>query len=106
MKAGKLRYVAELLKPAATGDAYSTGTGFTSVGTARVDLAPLNGSEIHSAHQTQGKLVARVWMRYRADIKASWRLVVDGNTWEIASPPMDKKGHKTQLEMLVYLIDG
>ena len=106
MKAGKLRYVAELLKPSTTGDAYNSALGFDSVGTARVDLAPLNGSEIHSAHQTQGKLVARVWMRYRADIKASWRMVIDGNTWEIASPPMDKKGHKTQLEMLVFLIDG
>ncbi len=105
MKAGKLRSVAALLKPDTAGDAYSSATGYANVGTARVDLAPLNGSEIHSAHQTQGKLVARVWMRYRADIKASWRLVIDGTTWEIASPPMDKKGKKTQLEMLVQQVD-
>ena len=105
MKAGKLRGIAELFKPATTGDAYNTAVGYTYVATARVDLAPLNGSEIHSAHQTQGKLVARVWMRYRADIKASWRLVIDGTTWKIASPPMDKKGKKTQLEMLVQVVD-
>jgi len=106
MKAGKLRYVATLYKPDTVGDAYNSSKGYASAGTARVDLQPLNGSEIHSAHQTQGKLVARVWMRYRADIKASWRMVINGDTWEIASPPMDKKGHKTQLEMLVYRVDG
>ncbi len=105
MKAGKLQSNAELFKPDTAGDTYSTATGYTYVATARVDLAPLNGNEIHSAHQTQGKLVARVWMRYRADIKASWRLVIDGTTWEIASPPMDKKGKKTQLEMLAHVVD-
>ena len=105
MIAGRLRHIAELHKPSATGDAYSTTTGYELVGTARVSLAPLSGSELHSSMQTNSKLVARVWMRYRSDIKASWRLVIDGTTWEVSSPPMDRRQHKAELEILVKVVE-
>ena len=105
VRAGKLRHVVTLQQPTTAGDAYnSKSTGYSNVGEDRISFEPLNGRELHEAKQTGSELVARVRMRYRDDIKSSWRIVMDGVTYEVVDPPIDRKHHKTELEMLVKVV--
>jgi len=53
--------------------------------TVRAHVAPLSGREALQAMQLQDVITHRVYMRYRADLKASDRLVMRGQPLQIRS---------------------
>lgn len=87
MRAGRLRFIASLQNPSDTGDAYSTAAGYATVATGlRVDVVPLNGKEVRSSQQDGSEITVEIYARYRSDITAASRLVVDGATYEVVVP--------------------
>lgn len=77
MRAGTLRHRVELQRPGAGVDP-DTGAvleGWTSVRTIWASVQPLSTREFLAAGESQGKLVARIVMRYAADVDHTWRAV-------------------------------
>ena len=104
MKAGRLRWVATLKNPSATGDDYSTaGSGFTTVATdIRCEVKYLNGRELIAAKQTGADVSVEIICRYRADITSASRLEVDGVTYEVISPiPVGQRRQDLRLQCKV-----
>jgi SPP1 family predicted phage head-tail adaptor len=53
-------------------------------------IEPQSGRpEFVQAQQINARAEILVRIRYRRDIKPSWQVVIDGNTYEIVAPPKD-----------------
>lgn len=85
------------------------GGGYTTTGWMPVDeeavqdlhVEPLLGSERLRAMQTQANATHRVTIRYRDEVRASYRwLLEDGRVLHIVSPPMDPDNKHELLQML------
>lgn len=87
MRAGRLRFVAELQNPSSTGSQYSTSVGYSTVDSkVRVDVQPLSGTEMRGVQQQGGSVSAEIFMRYHPLVTSASRLVVNGVTYEVAAP--------------------
>lgn len=87
MRAGRLRFVATLQNPGATGDAYSTAAGYADVpGAVRCDIRDLNSKDLRAAQQEGSEITVEILCRYRADITSASRLVADGVTYQVIAP--------------------
>lgn len=62
-------------------------------------VRPVRGSESFSDGQLQGRIDVVFNVRYRADITESDRVLLDGEPYEITSPPIDINGAKTDMEL-------
>lgn len=102
---GQYRKVVTVRQPSATGDAYSTADGsYTDAYTTRCSLMPLRGSDLNAAKQVNAQTQYKVRMRYRSDIVAETRLVIDGVEYEIVGHPTDPSMKKRELEIMVKTV--
>lgn len=70
----------------------------------RCSLLPLRGGDLQAAKQTSAETQYKVRCRYRADISAETRLIIDQVEYEIVGHPMDPGMKKRELEMLVKTV--
>lgn len=86
MRAGRLREAATLQNPAATGDDFSTATGYADVpGVVRCEIRDLSGKEFRGAQQDGSEVSAEIICRYRADITSASRLVVGVVVYQVVA---------------------
>lgn len=86
MKSGDLRHRIILEQPVrsknAMGEQIDT---FVSVATVWAAVEPLTGTWLFQAQQADSKVSGRVRIRYREDIKPTWRILFDGRYLSIVS---------------------
>lgn len=77
MRAGVLRHRVELQRPDAGVDPVTGATheNWLKVRTVWASVQPLSTREFLAAGESQGKLVARIVIRYAADVDHTWRAV-------------------------------
>jgi len=56
---------------------------WTDVATVWAAVLPLRGREYFESAKVNSEITVRIIIRYRADVKASWRAVSDGNGYDI-----------------------
>lgn len=97
MRAGQLRYRVTLQEPDA-----AAATGYSVVATvaAEMQFRPAGAVPI-TAGGPSAQAAHQVRLRYRSDIRADWRLTVDGRTFQIVGYG-DPDGRKREL-LLVCL---
>jgi SPP1 family predicted phage head-tail adaptor len=86
MMAGPMDRRATLQSPVVTrtaaGDAV---TAWTDVATVWAGKRDVRGREFLAAAATQAELDTTIMIRWRADVRPSWRVVMDGRTYDIES---------------------
>ena len=86
MKSGDLRHRIVLEQPIRSkntiGEQIDT---FTTVATVWAAVEPLTGTWLFQAQQADSKVSGRVRIRYREDIKPTWRILFDGRYLSIVS---------------------
>ena len=76
LKSGSLRHRVTLQKPARIGDQYAgADVTWTDVEDIWVNIEPMSDRERFFAQQISTLQVHKVRMRYRSDIRQSWRLL-------------------------------
>lgn len=68
----------------ATGQVVNTWATYATVGARVVDL---RGASYYAAEQTANEIVAEIYIWYRTDVQPKHRVVMRGQTYEIAAPP-------------------
>lgn len=92
ISAGRLRHRVDIQKPTFTQDPYSgapTATVWENVYTSLpADVYPLSSQqyaarEFEAANQIQSRIIARITIRFKADIEADWRILHRGKIYNI-----------------------
>lgn len=90
MRAGKLRHRITLQRNEpvrnSIGDPIPHWVDYATV---NAEVAPLKGREFFDAQQITSELTTRVRIRWLKGVKAEHRIVFNGRTLEIASPPIN-----------------
>jgi len=63
-------------------------------------------NEIFQAQQLQHPFDRQLYYPYRTDIKTTMRVVCEGDTYELASKPLDQGGQHEIMKVNLRLIDG
>lgn len=86
IQAGKYRQVVTIQSRTETQDVHGgTVYAWTYVATVRAKIRPLRGRELISAQAEQSEASVMFYMRHRADIDTSSRLVCDGKYYDITA---------------------
>ena len=103
IRAGELRSRATILKPSkqtnTDGNPKRNYTAFKTNIPAKLEM--LRGRELWEARAVYGESVARLRLRYIADLKADMQITVNGRTYEIM-PPIDNVGERN-LELVLMI---
>ena len=85
LAAGRLRHSVDLESRSYAQDPVTGDNTLTWVrqATVRAAIEPLSAREFVAAQATQSEVVARIIIRYRSDIDASWRVVHRGKIYNI-----------------------
>jgi len=72
---------------------------WTDVATVWAAVLPLRGREYFESAKVNSEITVRIIIRYRSDVKPSWRAVSDGNSYDIVEiiNPADSR---TQLQLM------
>lgn len=103
MQAGKLRHRIALQRPALTQDP-QTGEmvkHWHTVDNVWAEVVPLSAREFLAARATQSETVARVVVRYRADVDSRMRLIHRGEVYAIDGVLADKGSGIQYLTLMV-----
>ncbi len=97
LRAGELRNRATILKPSKPTnlDGNPKRTYTTHKSNVPVKLEMLRGRELWEAKAIYGESIARLKMRFIADLKADMQVTVNGRTYEII-PPIDNVGERNR----------
>lgn len=103
-KIGRLRHRIQLLRNNAIPQKSQTSDGsrvddWTTVATVWGEFLELRGREYLAAQEAHSEVDAKFRIRYRSDVKADWRIIVNGRTFEVVSP-CDLMGRRRELELL------
>lgn len=102
---GKLDRRVTLLAPLTTRDAAGgVVNSWSTVATVWAEFTPQSGREIQQAGQLLALAAATFRIRYRSDIAATWRLVLDGTVYELAAPPVEV-GRRVYLDLVARALD-
>jgi SPP1 family predicted phage head-tail adaptor len=75
---------------------------WTTIFTVKGAVWPLSGQEKVAAMSLGGTITGKVRIRYRpVNIKATWRILVDGKILSIVAPPINLGGNNTFYEIQV-----
>jgi SPP1 family predicted phage head-tail adaptor len=87
MRAGKLRHRITLQQPGdrVTDTVGGGSTPYVDVATISAEVMPLEGTELFEARKFNPKLSHNVKIRYRTDVKASWRVKFKTRFLEVKS---------------------
>lgn len=100
MRAGLLRHRVMLQRPVQDLDPQGNPvTVWEDVGEVWAAVEPLRGREQIEAQQAFGEVTTRVRIRYRPDVRKSWRIVWEGRVLEVRSP-VDVRGMHVEWELL------
>ena len=72
---------------------------WVTLDTVRAHVKPLSGSEAVRGMQIEDKVSHRIFMRYRADVKAKDRLLIEGEPYNIRAV-LDLEMRKRWMEIL------
>lgn len=64
------------------------------------ELLELRGKEYLAAREAKSETTAKIRIRYRADVRAEWRAISDGRTYDIQHV-VDLGGRRRALELMV-----
>lgn len=100
MNAGLLRDKVTLQQPVGEtrNDCNEIVAIYESAGTTWARIEPLTGNELFKAKTINAEMSYRVSMRYRSDIKTTWRIVDGTRTLEILSIA-DRNNRHVELEL-------
>lgn len=100
-RAGVMRERVKLQRPEvgidARGQAVDT---WVDVATVWARVEPLRGREYFAAAQVQDTADARITIRHRTDVAATWRAIHRGTPYALVSPPIDPHARKETLELM------
>ena len=98
---GALNQRLTLQQPAASLNGLGETAGsWTDVATVWGQAQPLRGREFLAAAQLQSTLDVRFRIRYRADVRATWRVLWQGEAHEIVGEPINVDGAGVLLELM------
>lgn len=84
MRAGTLDRRITLMKPTAVQDSYGAMVdGFTSDGTVWANVKQIDAGESFQDDQHTAKKTVVFTIRYRAGVAPTWRVVFDGETYDL-----------------------
>jgi SPP1 family predicted phage head-tail adaptor len=64
-------------------------SGYTTIATVPAKMSTLRTDEAILAMQTTGQAIHNIMIRYRADIRTSWRIKYGNRYFNIIGPPID-----------------
>lgn len=97
MRAGALRYQGALQSRGTTQDSYGApAVTWTTIATVPVALIPLSGRELLAAEAIKSEVNVEIHLRYRSDVTAQQRFVVDGANYNIHAV-LDEDGRRRHL---------
>lgn len=106
MRAGRLRNRLTLKVPVEARNGFGEViTTWSTVATVWGSAEPLQGREYQLAKQTQAETLFRFRVRYRADVRPSWRVVWNGRSYDIADVQPDERRWEMHL-MCVDVVEG
>ncbi|MDH5612212.1 MAG: phage head closure protein [Gammaproteobacteria bacterium] len=106
MKAGTLRHLVSLQSATKTEGDYGEDTEtWTQYAAPRAAIVPLRGAEFYAAQQVNAEINVKIIIRYRADVKASHRVVFGSITYEIAAPPINPQMKNIELHLMCKIIN-
>lgn len=101
MRAGNLRHYVVIQKNIPVKD--DTGAlkdAWSTFANAWAAIWPLSGKEVLSGFNIEGQVSHRVRLRYVSGITSSMRILHDGRTLNIVSPPINKDERNIYIELL------
>lgn len=102
MRAGRLRTKIQLQSRTETRSATGQPTGtWSTYAEPYAAVWTISGSDYYSQQGTQNQITAEIRIRYRDDVRPEHRVVMRGETYEIAGPP-ENLGMRNQ-ELLIRL---
>lgn len=106
MRAGRLRNRLQLQSAVEARNGYGEVIQtWSTVATVWGSVEPLQGREYQLARQTQAETTVRMRIRYRADVRPSWRVRWQGRNYEIVDAQADERRTELQL-MCVDVVEG
>lgn len=106
MRAGRLRHRLELQRAVETRNEYGEVVlTWSTVATVWGSVEPLQGREYQLAKQTQAETMTRFRIRYRSDVRPSWRVAWSGRHYDIADAQPDERRIELHL-MCVDVVEG
>lgn len=75
-------------------------TEWEDVATVWANVEPLRGREFFAAGQMQAAADARISIRYRSDVSATWRAEWKGTHYAFVAPPANVRGESEFLEIM------
>jgi SPP1 family predicted phage head-tail adaptor len=101
LNSGDLRHRLTLQSPPAGRDGAGARTGaWTTEGTVWGAAWPVSAREQLSAGQINSEVTVRFRIRYRDDVRASWRVLWRGVPHAIVGEPIDVGGERVALDLL------
>lgn len=101
MKAGRLRHVITLQRNEPTKNDLGEPTpNWVDYADCDAEIMPLRGREFFDAQQVNAELTTRVRIRWVEGVKAEHRVIFEGRTLEIASPPMNTDEKNRELVLM------
>ena len=97
-KAEELKQRVTLQRPTETNTKGEISVTWTDVAKVWARVKPLAGREYDYAAQVRAEIPHRVWIRYRSDVSANWRLRYNGRSLYLLGPPVNLE------ESNVYLV--
>lgn len=100
VRAGSLRHRATIQYPTRAGGGYNGSTvTWTTLATVWAAVEPLSGREYIAAQQEQVEVSTRIRIRYRRDVTAFMRVVIEGHTYEVITP-LDFEARHRELQLM------
>lgn len=107
MQAGRLNVRATLESPTEVSDGMGGGDViWTTRDTVWASVMPLSGREAWKTQAAIPTASHMIIIRYRTDINAGWRLVVNGKAYRIVAPPKDVNWEHERLELTCEVQDA
>lgn len=106
MRAGRLRNRLQLQSAVEARNGYGEVIqAWSTVATVWGSVEPLQGREYQLARQTQAETTVRMRIRYRADVRPSWRVRWEGRHYEIVDAQANER--RTELHLMcVDVVEG
>jgi len=105
MNPGKLNHRVTLQRQEITRDTAGQGkTVWTTVATVWAAVLPLRGREFFESARINSEITVRFIIRYRADVKPSWRVLHGGNGYDIVEIINPEDG-KRELQLMCKRVD-
>lgn len=102
MNPGKFNHYVSLLRLDTSLDAMGgVVKSWTFIANVWAQWLPTNGREFIAAQTRIAEAAGMLRINYRSDVDATWRVVVDGVTFEIAAPPLWADGQKRYLDLVL-----